>query len=76
MDKKYKHPHFISLTGCIIIIVLYAMIFLTSCATTAQLYLNPSYKIQPEANRAYPEIQVGVKINVGPKIKFKKKEGN
>jgi len=69
--SKYKHPHFLSLTSCIIIIVLYAMIFLTSCATTAQLYISPRYKIQPD--RAYPELQIGMKINIGPKIIFTKK---
>ena len=37
-------------------------------ATTAQLYVDPHYKIQPD--RSYPELQVGIKINVGPKIKF------
>ena len=44
-----------------------------SCATTAQLYIDPRYKIQPTEQRAYPEINVGVKFNVGPKITFKKK---
>ena len=42
--------------------------------TTAQLYIDPRYKIQPVQGRAYPEINVGVKFNVGPKIKFKKKD--
>ena len=76
MDKKYKHPHFISLISCIGAILLYTMLFLTSCMTTAQLYIDPRYKIQPIQGRAYPEINVGVKFNVGPKIKFKKKRGN
>ena len=47
------------------------MIFLTSCATTAQLYISPRYKIQPD--RAYPELQIGMKINIGPKIIFTQK---
>ena len=42
------------------------------CATTAQLYIDPHYKILPD--RSYPELQIGMKINVGPKITFKKKE--
>jgi hypothetical protein len=73
MDEKYKHPHFISLISSIGAILLYTMLFLTGCMTTAQLYVDPRYKIQPQANRAYPEINVGIKINVGPKITFKKK---
>jgi len=72
MENKYKHPHFISLTTCIVLIILFTMVFLTSCATTAQLYIDPHYKIQP--NRSYPELQIGMKINVGPKITFKKKD--
>lgn len=76
MDEKYKHPHFISLISSIGAILLYTMLFLTGCMTTAQLYVDPRYKIQPQANRAYPEINVGIKINVGPKITFKKKGGN
>ncbi len=48
------------------------MLFLTGCATTAQLYISPRYKIQPD--RAYPELQIGMKINIGPKITFKKKD--
>ena len=56
-----------------LIITFVLTIIFSGCATTAQLYIDPRYKIQPQANRAYPEINVGVKINVGPKIKFNKK---
>ena len=55
-----------------LIITFVLTVIFSSCATTAQLYIDPRYKIQPQANRAYPEINVGVKINVGPKIKFNK----
>ena len=74
MVNKYKHPHFISLTMCIILIIVYTFMFLSGCATTMQLYVDPHYKIQPD--RSYPELQIGMKINIGPKITFKKKEGN
>ena len=57
-----------------LIITFILTVIFSSCATTAQLYIDPRYKIQPQANRAYPEINVGVKINVGPKIKFTKKK--
>ena len=67
MEDKYKHPHFIGLVTIIIFIMLFTMLT-QGCATTAQLYVDPHYKIQPD--RSYPELQVGVKINVGPKIKF------
>ena len=56
-----------------LIITFVLTVIFSSCATTAQLYIDPRYKIQPQANRDYPEINVGVKINVGPKIKFNKK---
>tara|TARA_R110000787_G_scaffold121091_5_gene231962 strand:+ start:4790 stop:5008 length:219 start_codon:yes stop_codon:yes gene_type:complete len=70
MENKYKHPHFLILIMCIMSIV--AFTFITQgCATTAQLYVDPHYKIQPD--RAYPELQIGMKINIGPKITFKKK---
>ena len=67
MEDKYKHPHFLGLIIVIIFIILFT-ILTQSCATTMQLYVDPHYKIQPD--RSYPELQVGVKINVGPKIKF------
>ena len=72
MEDKYKHPHFIGLITIIVFIILFT-ILTQSCATTAQLYIDPRYKIQPTEQRAYPEINVGVKFNVGPKITFKKK---
>ena len=72
MEDKYKHPHFIGLVIIIIFIMLFTMLT-QSCATTAQLYIDPRYKIQPTEQRAYPEINVGVKFNIGPKITFKKK---
>ena len=72
MEDKYKHPHFIGLVTIIISIMLFTMLT-QGCATTAQLYIDPRYKIQPTEQRAYPEINVGVKFNVGPKITFKKK---
>jgi hypothetical protein len=69
--NKYKHPHFIALVVIQLLLIIYA--FLTQgCATTAQLYVDPHYKIQPD--RSYPELQIGMKINVGPKITFKKKD--
>ena len=55
----------------IIFIILFT-ILTQSCATTMQLYVDPHYKIQPD--RSYPELQVGIKINVGPKITLKKRE--
>ena len=75
IKDKYKHPHFIGLITVQLIIMIIAFIT-QSCMTTAQLYVDPRYKIQPVQGRAYPEINVGVKFNVGPKITFKKKEGN
>ena len=69
-ENKYTHPHFIALVTIIMLLVLTTLIT-QGCATTAQLYVNPHYKIQPD--RSYPEVQVGVKINIGPKITFKKK---
>jgi hypothetical protein len=72
MEDKYKHPHFIGLITAIVCVILFT-ILTQSCATTAQLYIDPRYKIQPTEQRAYPEINVGVKFNVGPKITFKKK---
>ena len=71
MEDKYKHPHFIALVTVLISLVLFTMLT-QGCATTAQLYVDPHYKIQPD--RSYPELQVGVKINVGPKITLKKRE--
>ena len=71
MEDKYKHPHFIGLVTIIIFIMLFTMLT-QGCATTAQLYVDPHYKIQPD--RSYPELQVGIKINVGPKITLKKRE--
>ena len=71
-ENKYTHPHFIALVTIIMLLVLTTLIT-QGCATTAQLYVDPRYKIQPVQGRAYPEINVGVKFNVGPKIKFKKK---
>ena len=67
IEDKYKHPHFIALIVIQLLLVIIAFIT-QGCATTAQLYVDPHYKIQPD--RSYPELQVGVKINVGPKIKF------
>ena len=72
IEDKYKHPHFIALIVIQLIIVTIAFIT-QSCMATAQLYVDPRYKIQPVQGRAYPEINVGVKFNVGPKITFKKK---
>ena len=72
IEEKYKHPHFIGLITVQLIIMILAFIT-QSCMTTAQLYVDPRYKIQPVQGRAYPEINVGVKFNVGPKITFKKK---
>tara|TARA_B100001250_G_C19633132_1_gene714671 strand:- start:51 stop:299 length:249 start_codon:yes stop_codon:yes gene_type:complete len=72
IEDKYKHPHFIGLITVQLIIMIIAFIT-QSCMTTAQLYVDPRYKIQPVQGRAYPEINVGVKFNVGPKITFKKK---
>ena len=72
MEDKYKHPHFIGHNTIIVFIILFTMLT-QSCATTAQLYIDPRYKIQPTEQRAYPEINVGVKFNIGPKITFKKK---
>ncbi len=72
IEDKYKHPHFIGLITIQLIIMIIAFIT-QSCMTTAQLYVDPRYKIQPVQGRAYPEINVGVKFNVGPKITFKKK---
>ena len=72
IEDKYKHPHFIALIVIQLLLVIIAFIT-QSCATTAQLYVDPRYKIQPTEQRAYPEINVGVKFNVGPKITFKKK---
>ena len=72
IEDKYKHPHFIALIVIQLLLVIIAFIT-QSCATTAQLYVDPRYKIQPTEQRAYPEINVGVKFNVGPKIRFKKK---
>ncbi len=69
MEDKYKHPHFIALITVLMSLVLFTIIT-QGCATTAQLYVDPHYKIQPD--RSYPELQIGMKINVGPKIKFKK----
>ena len=74
IEDKYKHPHFIALIVVQLIIVTIAFIT-QGCMTTAQLYIDPRYKIQPTEQRAYPEINVGVKFNVGPKITFKKKRG-
>ncbi len=71
MEDKYKHPHFLGLIIVIISIILFT-ILTQSCATTMQLYVDPHYKIQPD--RSYPELQVGIKINVGPKITLKKRE--
>ena len=71
MEDKYKHPHFIALVTVLISLVLLTMLT-QSCATTMQLYVDPHYKIQPD--RSYPELQVGIKINVGPKITLKKRE--
>ena len=71
MEDKYKHPHFIALITVLISLVLFTMLT-QSCATTAQLYVDPHYKIQPD--RSYPELQIGMKINVGPKFTLKKKE--
>ena len=71
MEDKYKHPHFLGLVAAIIFVILFTLLT-QGCATTAQLYINPHYKIQPD--RSYPELQIGMKINVGPKITFKKKE--
>ena len=71
MEDKYKHPHFIALVTVLISLVLFTMLT-QGCATTAQLYVDPHYKIQPD--RSYPELQVGIKINVGPKITLKKRE--
>jgi len=71
MEDKYKHPHFIALVTVLISLVLLTMLT-QGCATTAQLYVDPHYKIQPD--RSYPELQVGIKINVGPKITLKKRE--
>ena len=70
MEDKYKHPHFLGLIIVIISIILFT-ILTQSCATTMQLYVDPHYKIQPD--RSYPELQIGIKINVGPQITFKKK---
>ena len=75
IEDKYKHPHFVGLITIQLIIMIIAFIT-QSCMTTAQLYVDPRYKIQPTQGRADPEINVGVKFNVGPKITFKKKEGN
>ena len=75
IEDKYKHPHFIALIVIQLLLVIIAFIT-QGCATTAQLYVDPRYKIQPTQNKSYPEINVGVKINVGPKITFKKKGGN
>ena len=72
IEDKYKHPQFIALIVVQLIIVTIAFIT-QGCMTTAQLYVDPRYKIQPTEQRAYPEINVGVKFNVGPKITFKKK---
>ena len=71
-ENKYTHPHFLALVTIILLLVLTTLIT-QGCATTAQLYVDPRYKIQPTEQRAYPEINVGVKFNVGPKITFKKK---
>ena len=71
IEDKYKHPHFIGLIVVQLIIVLTALLT-QGCATTAQLYVDPHYKIQPD--RSYPELQIGMKINIGQKITFKKKE--
>jgi len=71
--NKYKHPHFIVLVVINLLIILLTLLT-QGCATTAQLYVDPHYKIQPD--RSYPEVQVGIKINIGPKITFKKKRGN
>ena len=73
-ENKYTHPHFLALVTIILLLVLTTLIT-QGCATTAQLYVDPRYKIQPTQNKSYPEINVGVKINVGPKITFKKKGG-
>jgi len=73
IEDKYKHPHFIGLITVQLIIMIIAFI-MQSCMATAQLYVDPRYKIQPD--RSYPELQIGMKINIGPKITFKKKEGN
>ena len=73
IKDKYKHPHFIALIITQLIIITIAFI-MQSCMITAQLYVDPRYKIQPD--RSYPELQIGMKINIGPKITFKKKEGN
>ena len=70
-ETKYTHPHFIALVTIIISLVIFTMIT-QGCATTAQLYVDPHYKIQPD--RSYPELQIGMKINIGQKITFKKKE--
>ena len=67
-ENKYTHPHFIALVTIIMLLVLTTLIT-QGCATTAQLYVDPRYKIQPTQNKSYPE------INVGPKITFKKKGG-
>ena len=69
--NKYKHPHFIVLVVINLLIILLTLLT-QGCATTAQLYIDPHYKIQPD--RSYPELQIGMKINVGPKITFKKKD--
>jgi len=69
--NKYKHPHFIVLVVINLLIILLTLLT-QGCATTAQLYVDPHYKIQPD--RSYPELQIGMKINIGPKITFKKKD--
>ena len=49
-ENKYTHPHFIALVTIIMLLVLTTLIT-QGCATTAQLYVDPRYKIQPTQNK-------------------------
>ena len=56
-ENKYTHPHFIALVTIIMLLVLTTLIT-QGCATTAQLYVEPRYKIQPTQNKSNPEIML------------------